>query len=714
MARSARKVVLWLAGGILLLMALAATALWVAVDTAALKQQLETRVRERTGREFAIAAPLELTLFPALGVRTGGVVLGNAPGFGDRPMLEVERLAIEVELLPLLRGEVRVDTVVLDGLRLRLLRNRRGRGNWEGMPITPAPATGAPRAPTDASTPAASSALPLLSVAGIRVRDARIDWEDAATGSGYHLGPLDLVVGRIVPGQPFPVSARLAVASHEPAIRGTVALKSRVTYEPQGPILRVAALAITPDLNGKALPGGRVAGELASPELRIDLAADRLDSPRLQWRENGLRIALNDVAVTALRTAPAWRATLSVPAFDLRGYLARLNVALPPMADTTTLRSLALDARLAGNTRQLAATALRLKLDESTLRGEVRLPRLAPPALRFDLRLDAIDADRYLPAPAKPPKTPRDVATPATAGAAAVTNKELPLELLRKLDLAGRIRIDRLKAMNLRSRAIQIPLQARDGRIRLAPLAARLYQGTYAGDIRLDATGAIPRLQLDERLENVQIGPLLKDLLGKDKLRGTANLAATLAANGLDPAAFRRTLDGTVRFDFRDGAMAGFDLPRIEQELRARLKGQPVPPPTAAAETAFSRITGSARIRNGLARNDDLRAALPHARAIGKGRLDLVRETVDYTLWVKFTSEVAGQAGTPYEKLDKPALPIHFTGPLAAPAIRPDFEAVLKALARRELKKREQEVKERARKALEKKARELFKGLKLP
>jgi len=50
---------------------------------------------------------------------------------------------------------------------------------------------------------------------------------------------------------------------------------------------------------------------------------------------------------------------------------------------------------------------------------------------------------------------------------------------------------------------------------------------------------------------------------------------------------------------------------RIEQELRARLKGQPIPPKADNAQTAFSRITGSAQVTNGLARNDDLRAALP-------------------------------------------------------------------------------------------------------
>jgi len=712
MARSARKVVLWILGSILLLVIAGLVALWVLADTGAYKQQLETLVKEKTGRELVIAGPLRLTLFPALGVRTEKVALGNAPGFGDAPMLEVGELAIHVAVLPLLKGQVQVDTITLDGLRLRLARNRQGVTNWDDL--LPPPGGQAPPEMPASPGPAGeeSGPLPLLAVAGIRIRDARIDWQDAMTGQTYHLGPLDLSVGRVTPGHPFPISARLGIESHEPDLRGTVSLTGKVVYEPIGPRIRLANLEITPELTGKALPGERLSGRLASAKLDIDLQTDRLESPRLQWQQADFALSLLDITVTKLRRAPAYRARLEVPVFDPRKILAQLAISLPPMADNTALGSLALSTRIHGNVRRLALKQLRLSLDDSTLTGDIDLPSLAPPALRYTLKLDGIDADRYLPSPTTGPAAKAPAPPGGTATAAA--GEALPLDFLRHLDAKGLLTIGKLKAMNLRSEQIRIPLEASRGRIRLAPLAARLYQGTYAGDIRLDVTGPEPRIRLDERLQNVQIGPLLADLAGDDKIRGTATLSAKLAADGLDPTAFRRTLNGTARFDFRDGAVKGFDLVRIEQELRARLKGQPIPPKADNAQTAFSRITGSAQVTNGLARNDDLRAALPHARAIGAGVADLVSEKVDYTLKVKFTSEVAGQSGTPYEKIDKVPLPIHFRGTFEKLDIRPDFEAVLKALARRELKKKEAEVKERARKELEKKAGELLKGLKLP
>ncbi len=712
MARSARKVVHWILGSILLLVIVGAVALWALVDTGAYKQQLETLVKEKTGRELVIAGPLRLTLFPALGVKTEKVALGNAPGFGDAPMLEVGEMAIHVEVMPLLKGRVQVDTVILDGLRLRLSRNRQGVTNWDDL-LPPSTGQASPELPLSRKPAGGESGpLPLLAVAGIRIRDARIDWQDDMNGQTYHLGPLDLSVGRVTPGRPFPITARIGIESHAPDLRGTVSLSSKVAYEPVGPQIRLADLEIKPELNGKALPGERLAGRLVSPKLGIDLQADRLDSPRLQWRQTDFALALLDISVKNLRSAPDYRARLEVPAFDPRKLLNRLAVSLPPMADRAALASLTLTGDIRGNTRRAALQQIRLILDDSTLTGEITLASFTPLALRYTLALDGIDADRYLPPPATNPASKAPAPPAGTATAAA--GEGLPLDFLRRLDAKGLLTIGRLKAMNLHSERIRIPLEARNGRIRLAPLAARLYQGVYAGDIRLDVTGPEPRIRLDERLQDVQIGPLLADLIGDDKIRGTATLSAKLAADGLDPLAFRRTLNGTARFDFRDGAVKGFDLVRIEQELRARLKGQPVPQKAGDERTAFSRITGSARITNGLARNDDLRAALPHARAIGAGVADLVSEKVDYTLKVKFTSEVAGQSGTPYEKIDKPPLPIHFRGTFGKLDIRPDFETVLKELARRELKKKEAEVKGRARKELEKKAGELLKGLKLP
>ena len=62
-----------------------------------------------------------------------------------------------------------------------------------------------------------------------------------------------------------------------------------------------------------------------------------------------------------------------------------------------------------------------------------------------------------------------------------------------------------------------------------------MYQGGYEGDIKLDVRGKQPKISMNEKLQGVQVGPLLKDLNGEDTLSGTANGDATLVTTGHTP-----------------------------------------------------------------------------------------------------------------------------------------------------------------------------------
>ncbi|MEE8394273.1 MAG: AsmA family protein, partial [Rhodospirillales bacterium] len=88
------------------------------------------QVKDFTGRDLAIAGELNLriSLSPALTVE--GVTFANA-AWGSRPeMAKLKRLAVEIELLPLLTGQVHVKRLVLVGLDALLETDAKGRGNW--------------------------------------------------------------------------------------------------------------------------------------------------------------------------------------------------------------------------------------------------------------------------------------------------------------------------------------------------------------------------------------------------------------------------------------------------------------------------------------------------------------------------------------------------------------------------------------------------------
>jgi len=679
---------------LILLLLIVGISLPFIIDPNQYKGEIIARVKKETGRELSIPGDIKLSVFPWLGVQLGEVTLGNAAGFGDQPMARIKAMDVRVKLLPLLHKEVQIAHVTLDGLAVGLQRNAKGQANWDDLLPKEAPAK-----PKAKKAKPGGAVLAALAVDGLSLTNSRLDWSDAQAKQYYTLSDIDMSLGAVAFEKAFPLKASLTFSSRQPEANGTMALAAEITVASTLQQVSLKNLKLDAQLNSAALakPLPPVTAQLAS--LDVDLNSETVSSTNLRLAAYNLNLQ-GDVAAQKILSAPSYQGQLSIAPFSLRETLNQLGIALPAMSDAKALQHAELLTSFQGTTNQLKLDKLQLKLDDSTLTGNAELPSLGKPVVRYSLTLDQLDADRYLPPPteAQPAKTQP---TPSGSSAAAAAT-QLPLELLRALDVQGRLKIDQLKISNLHSRNIFLPTSAKQGVIRLSPMSAELYDGRYQGNISLNVQQDTPQLGIDETLQNVQIGPLLKDFWGDDKIRGKANLNAKLTARGLDPVAFRKTLNGTARFEFLDGAVKGFNLAQMERDLKARLKGEPVAKDKVPLETDFASITGSLTATNGLVQNKDLQAAMPYARAIGAGKAYLVSEELDYTLQVKFTSEAVGQGGQTYAQMDKIPLPIHFRGTFSQPRIQPDYDAVIKALAKQEVEKQKEKLEDKAKQKIEK------------
>ena len=679
---------------LILLLLIVGISLPFIIDPNQYKGQIISRVKQETGRELAIPGEIKLSVFPWLGVQLGEVTLGNAAGFGEQPMVRIQQMDVRVKLLPLFKKEVQIDHVTLDGLALDLQRNARGQTNWDDLVSQETPTK--PKVKKEAAQPR-GAVLAALAVDGLSLTNSRLDWSDAQAGQHYTLSEIAMSLGAVAFDKAFPLKASLNFSSRQPEANGKLALTTEITVAASLQQVSLKNLKLETQLNTAALakPLPPLTTELNS--LDLDLNNETLKAKSLKLAAYNLKLQ-GDVAAQKILSVPSYQGQLSIAPFSPSETLSQLGIALPAMADAKALQHAELLTSFQGTTSQVKLDNLNLKLDDSTLSGNVELPSLGKPAVRYSLTLDTIDADRYLPPTTE---TQATKAAPGGGGATAAAT-QLPLELLRELDVQGRLKINQLKISNLRSHNIFLPTSAKQGIIRLSPISAELYDGRYQGNIGLNVQQDTPQLSVDETLQTVQIGPLLKDFWGDDKIRGTANLNAKLTARGLDPVAFRKTLNGTARFEFLDGAVKGFNLAQMERDLRARLKGEPVSKEKVPLETDFASITGSLTATNGLVQNKDLQAAMPYARAIGAGKAYLVSEELDYTLQVKFTSKAIGQGGQTYAQMDKVPLPIHFRGTFSQPRIEPDYDAVLKALAKERVEEEKQKLEEKAKQKIEK------------
>ena len=686
-------------GLLLLVLGLGAAYLALVFDPNSYRDRLAVEVERQTGRELVIAGDIGLSFFPWLGIELAEVSLGDAPGFGDTPFVRVGQVQARARIMPLLRGEVDVDRVVLEGLELKLVRDSGGRSNWADLVGEPGD-DGARRRGRDGVAAGAG----VFAVGGVEIRSAKLTWEDAQAGVRHEISGLDLVTDAIRPGSPFDTSLGFDLALDEPELRGRFDLTGRLTVWPEQERLEVAGLDMRFDGSGEGLPGSKQQLALKS-DVVVDLAADTLAVSALVLEVLGVRLE-GQLNGSDLSSAPSLSGRLSAPRLDPKAVLRALGQPVPVTADASALTSASLSVALDASAQRLMLSDIDLQVDDSRLRGEAGLADLSKQALRFDLSLDTIDVDRYLP-----PDAPEGAATPGAAAGA--TASGAPPEVLKSLDMQGRLRIGQLVASGLTVSDMEINTRAEGGLVRLAPMSAALYGGRYAGNVQLDARRTPLRITMDESLSGVQIGSLLRDLTGaEERLTGRGDLRARLQADGTSDQEIRRTLNGNAEFRFSDGAVKGVNVAQYLREASARLRGQPTPPEAGPNQTDFADLSGTVRFASGVARNDDLSLRSPLLRVSGEGSANLVSEQIDYRIRATLVGTLEGQGGAERDALRGVTVPIRVGGSFDRPTYALDVETLIaENISSRARERIEERVLERAPQQLQEDLRRGLRGL---
>jgi len=691
------RILAYLVGALALLIIVAAVVVPMVIDPNDYKDDIAAAVEAKTGRTLAIEGDIGLSVFPWLAVEIGPTRLSNAPGFSNRPFAVVKKVSVRIKLLPLLHKQVEMGTVVLDGLQLSLETRADGKTNWadlaahEAGQAKPAPEA----APSEPSS--GQLALAGLAIGGVRISDANVLWDDKKQGARYQVEGLSLRTGAIEPGATVPVELGMQLDVSEPPVKGPVNFSGEVSLSQDSQTIRLAKSELTTDLKGAGLPGGALKSRLGFDSV-VHLDSGELDMPRLVVDLLGLTLE-GTVQGKQLFNAPAVNADLKIKEFVPRQLIAALGQPLPVVSDATVLGKADASLKLAATADSARVSDLRLRLDDSSIDGNLSMANFARPAIRFELHLDQIDVDRYLPPQTGEPAVP---VTPTTAAAAGA--QMFPVDTLRALDVDGSLKIDQLKAYQLNSTDIVVKLVAKGGQIRVHPAQANMYQGSYNGDLNLDVRGKQPKISMNEKLAGVQVGPLLKDMTGKDTLSGATRGSAVLTTSGQTPESLKKNLNGTLDFAFTDGAVKGFNLAAMLRKAQAQLKGQPVPTEEGPDQTDFSELTGTATVTNGVISNRDLMAKSPLLRVEGTGDVDLPAESLDYLLTAKIVGSLKGQGGKELDDLKGVSVPVQISGTFAEPKYQVRLDKVLKDTT-------EKKVKEKIEKKLEKKFGDQFKGL---
>lgn len=691
------KLIKWIGGAALtlvLLLAVAALVIKSTVDPNDYRDELTALVKQKTGRDFSLDGDLSISVFPWLGIRTEGLRFSQPAAIGG-DMVAVKTAQLRVKFMPLLKKRVEVDTIVLESPNIRLVTLANGTDSFAGL-------MGDGGTETNEADPAAAVALV---VQGVRITDGSIRLEDRGAGTTTEITQLNLATGNLLgdsladlnlSGQLSqsgdPVAAQFDVGARAKIDTDTLAaeierLSGKLVKGEQVINFESDAITVSPEQNitviGLSLNlTGAQSLDLSIPDANVILSEQRLEAPKVLASIKNLSAEVSRLRVTKLIDAPSVSGVLSVPSFDATALLKSFEIDYQP-ENASALKNVSLSSEFTANADSAALKQLQLKLDQSTLTGSASIANFTSPAIKFDLSLDQLNVDQYLP--------------PSTESGEQVSGGEalaVPMAMFEAVNANGRFKANRLTVGGVQLEQIDVRVASTDGQVEIVPTAA-LYEGKLAGNIQYTQQADQARLAVKQKMDLVQLGKLLMDAEVTEQLRGLGDLDVDITVTEQNGVQHNQ---GVIKILAEQGELVGVDMLRILNQANSvatmlRQGDQNQAETTAETEvqagakdvTKFGRLSGTFNLDDFLLTNNDLQLTAPGFELNGSGAVDLAAQTLDFTVRVAVHEGVQGELGRQLAKLQGYTIPVRCKGALAAPSCLPDVSGLFSSYAKSKL-----------------------------
>jgi uncharacterized protein involved in outer membrane biogenesis len=457
--------------------------LGVLVDAGPWRATLAEVATEALGRRVTLDGPVELSLGLRSALKIGGIRIANPPGFSGAEFASLGDVRAQVDLVPALRGRLRIQSLEAENVRVRLERAVDGRFNWDfGALLGVADAEATP-VPEDDAGPAVA-----VRIRRLVLRSLAVEYRDASSERSRYFD-LDELVGDA------PWNAALTMT-----VRGRVEKKFPYRLTLQGGPARALYRATEPwpfevdfeFVDTRLHATGST--DMRTGETRLDVG---LGTANLAELERLLEIRLPKLGMTAVAAVIAHR---------------------DQAVDIDIVRGVVGDSELTGRLRLEAAAG------RPRVTGELAIAT-------FDLR-PFLDGE---PAAEARPLTFREL-----------ENQTLSVRGLGALDTNVAIAIGRWLGLPGDVRDARLTLRIVDGKLQ-APIQATIAEVPLTGRLDLDATVGVPTVMLELGARNSPLGNLAELLTGLRGVDGTlGRFDLRLAGRGDTVGALVRNLEARV------------------------------------------------------------------------------------------------------------------------------------------------------------------------
>ena len=599
------------------------------------KEQIQQAAREQANIELTLGGDIGWSLFPWLGIELKDV--GIAPvEHPEQPLAEVGSMGLGVEVLPLLRSQLRMSDVILDSVSLNLAVDENGVANWSTLgpqsdPQAAAEATEEGRVAAEAE--AQEHGQLDVSVQSVRITNARIEYVDRQNDQRVLLDEVNLSTGALLEDEPFDVAFLGLLNTAQPAMRVRIDLNTVASFNLDDERYQLDGFDLKLDASGDPFDGRAVGMRLQGDSV-IDLAEQTAELKQLRLALADLR-ATGELTASQLDSDMQLTGNIHVAEFDARALMHALGQQLPEMAQANALSKVALSAAIDGSSNSMMLRDMQLLVDGTELNGSMGLADFERQALRFELAGSSLNIDHYLP-PTETGSSSTGAAPPQGGSTSTATPEPwsndpvLPLDTLAELNVIGSLDMQQVQLTGQSISPFKMALEAVDGNVRLRQFEGGVFGGQFAATANINAGRTPAPLSLTGKLSGMDSQALQQAYDMPEQFRGLLNLDMDISTQGNSMRNWINALNGDVHFDVADGALLGVNLEEKLCQAIALANRESLSADFGAENTPFNKLVGNFKIVNGTIQSRDLTAALPGITAKGNGDINLSEQRLNY------------------------------------------------------------------------------------
>ena len=630
------KILLITVFAIILLLAIAIFVITQVIDPNEFKPEIEKQAREQANLTLDIQGDLAWQFWPSLGVSIGRTEARIADE--DDLFAALNDASLSVAVLPLFYGQVEMDGISISGVEVNLVDSPEG-ANWEQIGPQTEAETAAEESPAEDDTSSGSMDIP-LTIPSVAVTDGKVRYRNTADGTDIVVEHFNLNAQDVNLDAPFPLQMSLRYQDQSD-MRVDLNLDTVLAADIDNSHFVLNPMKLDANIAGATTMPVEVHLE---QNLDVNLNEDTLSIKDLLLTAAGTQTRGN-VDVKALTGDLQLSGKLTTEPFDANKALEAIGEAPIETSDDKALSKVALDATLGGEPGSIMVSPLQITLDDSTLSGSAGLASLESGKIVFDLILDKIALDGYMP-PAGDTEEPVTAAAGGgkTGGTNSLSEEELiPVDTLRPLLLDGKLAIGQLSYDGINASDMKFAVTAKNGVLKLTQATGSTLGGNFSANATLDASGSTPRLSASNTIRTVQIQPIAQLALEDDLAKGIFSMSGNYSASGNSEKALMNSAKGNIDLNLTDATVRGLNLyhtlvggvndmlGQFQGLATALIPGQESGklPSALSEDTKILDLASKARLDKNVAYLDSLNATLSKGEISGNGWMNILNQDFD-------------------------------------------------------------------------------------